>query len=59
MFFVPCPCCGGPVEIPDHAVGPDRTDPWNVCRCDDCDLGFDYDDEEVQFVADKTNLQKR
>ena len=52
MFFVQCPRCGSVVEIPEEAVGPDRTDPWNVVGCDACDLGFDYDDEEVQFVAD-------
>jgi len=53
MFFVTCPGCGSAVEIPDNAVGPQRTDPWNVCRCDECTLAFDYEDEEVQFATDE------
>jgi predicted Zn finger-like uncharacterized protein len=47
VFYVICPTCQACVEIPADAVGPDRTDPWNVVRCDECDAGFDYDDEEV------------
>jgi predicted Zn finger-like uncharacterized protein len=53
MFFVVCPQCGTAVDIADNAVGPDRTDPWNVCRCDGCGLSFDYDDQEVQFAKDE------
>lgn len=52
MFFVPCPRCGAPVEIPADAVGPGRTDPWNVIQCDECSLAFDYDDGEVQSEPD-------
>ncbi len=52
MFFVVCPRCGEPVEIPADAVGEDRDDPWNVVQCDECDLSFDYDDAEVDGVAD-------
>ena len=52
MFFVQCPHCGSVIEIPENAVGPQRTDPWNVVGCDDCDYVFDYDDDEVQYVAD-------
>lgn len=48
MFFVLCPRCGTPVEIPRDAVGPTRDDPWNVTSCDECDFAFDYDDAEVQ-----------
>ena len=59
MFFVPCPRCGSAVELPDNAVGPERTDPWNICRCDDCSLSFDYDDEEVQSEPDQTVSEKR
>ena len=47
MFYVICPTCEARVEIPADAVGPDRTDPWNVVQCDECDAGFDYDDEDV------------
>ena len=47
MFYVICPYCQSHVEIPANAVGPNRTDPWNVVGCDDCGITFDYDDEEV------------
>ena len=59
MFFVPCPRCGSPVDIPEDAVGKDRTDPWNVAHCHECDLGFDYNDDEVQFVADQSQVPSR
>ena len=49
MFYVWCPECGSSVEIPDDAVGPDRTDPWNVVGCLQCGSTFDYDDDEVYF----------
>ncbi|HEY4312807.1 MAG TPA: MJ0042-type zinc finger domain-containing protein [Pirellulales bacterium] len=52
MYYVICPECGARIEIPDTAVGPDRTDLWNVVGCDECRIAFDYDDEEV--VADDT-----
>ena len=48
MYFVPCPGCGSPVEIPADAVGPERTDLWNVVECDACELAFDYENAEVQ-----------
>ena len=47
MFYVICPLCLAKVEIPANAVGPDRTDLYNVVCCDDCDTAFDYDDDEV------------
>jgi len=47
MFYITCPYCDARIEIPANAVGPDRTDPWNVICCDDCSITFDYDDEEV------------
>ncbi|MBX3442140.1 MAG: hypothetical protein KF774_07015 [Planctomyces sp.] len=47
MFYVVCPCCQARIDIPDNAVGPERTDLFNVVRCDDCHITFDYDDEEV------------
>ena len=47
MFYVICPTCEARVEIPADAVGPYRSDPWNVVQCNECDTGFDYDDEEV------------
>ena len=47
MFHVNCPECGAQIEIPADAVGPDRTDPWNVTGCIACGLTFDYDDHEV------------
>ncbi len=52
MFFVPCPRCGAPVDIPSEAIGPNRTDYWNVTRCDECDFSFDYDDVEVQTSSE-------
>jgi predicted Zn finger-like uncharacterized protein len=55
MYFVLCPNCGAQVEIPDSTIGPQRTDPWNVCRCDECGLGFDYNDQEVQFAPAEAN----
>lgn len=48
MFYVLCPNCQAQIDLPDDAVGPDRSDPWNVVLCDDCGTGFDYDDDEVQ-----------
>lgn len=53
MYVVQCPHCGSVVDIPGDAVGKRRTHRWNVARCDDCDLGFDYDDEELQLVLDE------
>ena len=47
MYAVQCPHCGSVVDIPDDAVGKHRTHRWNVARCDDCNTGFDYDDEEM------------
>jgi hypothetical protein len=47
MFYVICPTCEARVEIPANAIGTDRSDPWNVVQCDECDAGFDYDDEDV------------
>ncbi|HEY4311530.1 MAG TPA: MJ0042-type zinc finger domain-containing protein [Pirellulales bacterium] len=47
MYYVICPTCQAKVEIPADAVGPDRADLYNVVHCDDCNTGFDYDDENV------------
>ena len=47
MFYVICPTCQARVEIPAEAVGADRTDLFNTICCDECDTGFDYDDEEI------------
>jgi hypothetical protein len=55
MYYVQCPRCGAPIDIPDDAVGPDRDDLWNVAQCNECDSAFDYDDEEVVFVPDDTS----
>jgi predicted Zn finger-like uncharacterized protein len=52
MYYVLCPYCQAKVEIPDDAVGTDRTDPWNVVRCAECDASFDYDDDEVATGED-------
>lgn len=49
MYFVQCPLCGAAVEIPSDSVGINRSDPWNVTQCLDCDATFDYDNEDVQF----------
>ncbi len=55
MFYVICPTCEARVEIPADAVGPDRTDPWNVVLCDECDASFDFDDEDVMTEAEPTD----
>ena len=47
VHYVPCPECGGPAEIEPEAVGPDRTDLWNVAECEVCGALFDYDDADV------------
>ncbi len=47
MYYVICPYCQAKTEIPADAVGPNRTDLLNSVRCDDCDIAFDYDDDEV------------
>lgn len=52
MFLTNCPECGVPIEIPADAVGPDRTDPWNVIECELCEIIFDYDDADVREVAE-------
>lgn len=58
MYYVLCPDCDCPVEIPENAVGPQRTDPWNICRCDQCDVSFDYDDREVHYMDDEPGPQQ-
>ena len=52
MFIVICPLCGSVIEIPDDAVGPDRTDLWNVVQCHECDTAFNYDDAECCRLDD-------
>lgn len=47
MYYVHCPNCRSQVEIPEDAVGPLRTDLFNVTCCLECGTGFDYEDEEV------------
>lgn len=58
MFFVRCPCCQSPVEIPASAVGPERDDLYNVVVCDVCDAAFDFDDDEVQEKADEPDADR-
>ena len=58
LYVVQCPHCGSMVDIPDDAVGKNRTNPWNVAHCDDCDSGFDYDDEEVQLVPEESEVEQ-
>ena len=55
MFYVICPTCAARVEIPADAVGPNRCDLWNVVACDECDAGFDYDDEDVIAEAESVD----
>ncbi len=52
MFYVICPTCEARVEITALACGLHRTDLYNVIACDQCDTGFDYDDEDVQQDAE-------
>lgn len=56
MYYVQCPRCGGVVDLPPEAIGHERTDPWNVAHCEGCELGFDYDDEEVQSTPDASEV---
>ena len=58
MYFVQCPHCGSAVDIPDEFVGVNRTNTWNVAHCEDCESGFDYDDEEVQFVREESEVSR-
>ena len=62
MHYVNCPCCRERVEVPEAAIGEQRTDPWNVVVCELCDCGFDYDDEDVRIepepVAKITEVTK-
>jgi predicted Zn finger-like uncharacterized protein len=51
MYFVLCPNCEATVEIPENAIGRQRSDPWNVVGCDECGSTFDYANEEVQSTA--------
>lgn len=52
MYFVQCPRCGTAVELPSDAIGRSRSAPWNVTECVDCDLSFDFEDEEVQHAPE-------
>jgi len=52
MFYVTCPHCEAHVEIPSEAVGPSRTDPWNVAHCYECGNTFDFDNDEVMEEPD-------
>jgi hypothetical protein len=56
VFFVQCPLCGAPVELPADAVGTNRSDRWNVTGCIECDSTFDFDNDEVQFDADNDSV---
>ena len=48
MFYVMCPNCNAQVEVLEDAIGPERTDLWNVNWCDQCGVSFDFDDDEVR-----------
>jgi hypothetical protein len=56
MFYVICPTCRARVEIPIEAIGPDRSDLYNITHCDDCGTGFDYDDEDVENDDDGCSM---
>ena len=56
MFYVQCPHCGAVVELPPDSVGVDRSDPWNVAECLDCDASFDYENDEVKFEPDANGV---
>ncbi len=47
VYFVFCPECGDRVPLPPQAVGPNRSDLWNVVTCLNCSTSFDYDCIEV------------
>lgn len=50
VLFVACPECGDKVPIPTNAVGPNRSDLWNVVGCFNCNVSFDYNCEEVKLM---------
>ncbi|HEY4313327.1 MAG TPA: hypothetical protein VGN12_28010 [Pirellulales bacterium] len=58
MFYILCPFCHAKLEIPADAIGLTRTDLYNVIHCDECNMSFDYDDEEIaaDTVFDKSIL---
>ena len=56
MYFVQCPRCGEPVEVPAYAVAENCTDPCQITACDLCDLTFGYGNEEVELVLDSSRL---
>ena len=47
MYAVQCPHCGSVVDIPDDAVGSTARIVGMSLAANDCDSGFDYDDEEI------------
>lgn len=59
MYYVICPHCESNVEVGDQAVGPERSDPWNVVACPDCGLSFDFDDEEVFMQPDSPHEESQ
>ena len=48
MFFVLCPNCQSQIDIPADAVGPNRSELFNIVACDDCGTVFDYDEDECK-----------
>ncbi len=56
MYYVICPECRAQVEIPPDAVGPDRTDLFNVVSCNEYESTFDDDDDQV-MTDDRPSLQ--
>jgi hypothetical protein len=43
------------LRFPTMLLGRSAPIPWSVCQCEECGLGFDYDDSEVESDPDKTN----
>ena len=47
VFYVLCPECGARVPLPPQAVGPSRSDLWNVVACCNCCAPLEISCEEI------------
>jgi hypothetical protein len=49
-YYVNCPFCGARIDLPDD--DPDLL--FKVVGCDDCEVSFDYEPEDVQQETDES-----
>lgn len=50
VYFVICHDCVDRIYIPANAIGPDRSDLYDVVSCPNCSTTFDYDSEEIKSM---------